>query len=296
MCRRLKLNFKEAHLSSVPSLEEALHDGKEARSSATGVPRVSSLPWYSDTCLCLRAVGGLGPQDNTQCQWQELCLRCDTPPGTLNAVITTHALRPSHQENGSAVMNGELMTYLLNTNAIPGSYRKEKIFQYSGRVDRDVICCIDEDLRQHSFAIEREWLQSISKLNRSIDPTLFPSKNYIGYEANNPHRGTLLEFLFALPAEVEMRKGKKMTGEAGSHEKPPSLAGMPPSGCQSHNPREASHGRQLSGLKCQPLKMVIQVDPNPGKAQRGELMKFSAHSGRCLGVKEGQRCDEWTVE
>lgn len=39
-----------------------------------------------------------------------------------------------------------------------------------------------------------------------------------------------------------------MTGEAGSHEKPPSLAGMPPSGCQFHNPQEASHGRQLNDV------------------------------------------------
>lgn len=64
MCWRLKLNFKEAHLSSFPSLEEALHDGKEARSSATGVLLVYSLPRYSDgelgmPCLCVEE--RLGP-------------------------------------------------------------------------------------------------------------------------------------------------------------------------------------------------------------------------------------------
>lgn len=64
MCWRLKLNFKEAHLRSLLSLEEALHDGKEARSSATGVPLVYSRPWYSDSelgmpCLCVEE--RLGP-------------------------------------------------------------------------------------------------------------------------------------------------------------------------------------------------------------------------------------------
>lgn len=39
-----------------------------------------------------------------------------------------------------------------------------------------------------------------------------------------------------------------MTGEAGSQEKTPSLVGMPPSGCQSHNPQEVSQRQQLNGV------------------------------------------------
>lgn len=39
-----------------------------------------------------------------------------------------------------------------------------------------------------------------------------------------------------------------MTGEAGSHEKPHSLVGMPPSGCQSHNPQEESQRRQSNSV------------------------------------------------
>lgn len=73
---------------------------------------------------------------------------------------------------------------------------------------------------------------------------------------------------------IGIDRREKMTAEAGSHEKPPSLAGMPPSGCQSHNPREASHGRQLSGvplLSCTCLSFCQKSLLMPTRAQHTHL-------------------------